>query len=155
MQLRKAVRNDAPAMWAVRTAAIRGIGREYYSQEDMIKWSPEQMPASFPEMIEKFEWLVIEADGDIVATGALDTEKQSIEAIFVKPKHQGKGFAKQILDRLEDLAKARDFKKVTLESTLSAEVFYNKSGYRSLEKSKYISPSGLTLDCIKMEKYLR
>jgi len=154
METRKAIRSDAVGMWAVRTAAIRAIEEKYYSKEEMLKWSPDKMPPSFEDMTEKYDWLVIEVDDSIVATGALDSEKKSIEAMFVMPDYQKKGFAKKILSDLEIIAKEKCFQILTLESTLAAELFYAKQGYRSVEKSKYHSPSGLELDCIKMEKHL-
>ena len=154
MKLRRAAENDKYGVWAVRTVAIRNISEKFYSQEEMQLWAPEAMPENYGEVVDAHNWYVIELNNEIVATGYLDQKNHSVEAIFVKPEQQGNGFARMILEKIEEEARSFGFNKLTLESTLNAEIFYKKSGYKSIEKSKYHSPRGFKLDCIKMEKYL-
>jgi ribosomal protein S18 acetylase RimI-like enzyme len=153
-QIRKANKDDALALWAVRTSSIRGIDDRYYPRADMLKWAPEEMPAGFVEAVIKYHWMLIEVAGEVVASGYLDHEKASIEAIFVKPSHQKQGYAKLIMLELEKLAKSHGFSKLSLEATLVAANFYEKMGYTSLGSGVYDSPSGLKIACIRMEKAL-
>ena len=154
-KLRLATEKDSTAIWGVRTEAIRGISAAYYDIKDMEKWSPSDMPSKFSEIVKNNNWYVIELlDGAIIATGFLDDKKGSVEAIFVKPAHQGKGFAAMILNKLEKLARSKKYKKLTLEATLNAENFYKKFGYKPVKKATYHSEVGLELDCVLMEKTL-
>ena len=157
VQLRRATEKDSNKIWEVRTAAVRGIEAQFYTKEEMIKWSPVEMPEKFNEIVKTGEWYVIEIDQskEIVATGFLDEKKQSVEAMFVKPQYQRQGFAFRILKKLEERAVEKGFAKLTLESTVNAEPFYNRAGFISIEKTKYHSPAAnIDLNCVLMEKKL-
>lgn len=149
-ELRRAHPSDAKSMWKVRTLAIRGI-KASYDKDSMLAWSPEEMPQGFAKDVEKNPWFVIAIQGDIVATGALDLDKGTVEGMFTVPQYQGKHYGEQILLANLQEAKNRGFSQLTLESTLNAEKFYQKHGFQFIEKSKYNSPSGLVLDCVKMQ----
>ena len=74
--------------------------------------------------------------------------------MFTLPGFQGRGLAGLILAQVENTAILNGLKKITLESTLSAKIFYEKNGYKATERSEYCSPTGLMLGCFKMEKLL-
>jgi GNAT superfamily N-acetyltransferase len=153
--LRKASIKDAEAIWSVRTSAIRAIEARYYSKEDLEKWAPLDMPSDFPKALAQHTWYVVETHGEIIATGFIDLERATTEAIFVKANFQGRGIAKMMLEHLETIAKSYGLKELSLDATLNAEGFYKKQGYQSLEKSIWKSPRGIDMACVKMHKNLK
>ena len=76
------------------------------------------------------------------------------DAVFVKPEYARRGVAREVMQVLEQTAKQAGIKKLRLSSTLNAVPFYKAMGFHDLESSVYHSPSGVSLDCMLMEKYL-
>jgi ABC-type polysaccharide/polyol phosphate export permease len=57
------------------------------------RWTPEVMPEQYRHMVVANPFYVVEDDnGHIVATGYLDLETQSVEAIFTLPAASEKGW---------------------------------------------------------------
>jgi GNAT superfamily N-acetyltransferase len=78
--------------------------------------------------------LVVENDGNLVATGSIvDNE---ISGVFVEPKNQGMGLGSQIMFELEKRAQKTGFSEVTLSVSIPAKKFYEKLQYEILEDLK-------------------
>jgi GNAT superfamily N-acetyltransferase len=152
--IRKATIEEANAVWDIRTSAIRAIEHTYYPKNDLLKWTPVQMPSDFAEAMLKNEWWVAVSENQIIATGFIDLIKKRIEAIFVIPDYQGKGFAKMMISHLEAIARDHGLEELFLDATLNAFGFYQKQGYQKVKDSMHVSPLGVSLPCISMKKKL-
>ncbi len=53
-----------------------------------------------------------------------------ISRLFVNKKHQRKGVAKRLMDRIENLYKRRGTSRIKVKSSLYAQKFYEKRGYK-------------------------
>ncbi|MGV8080322.1 MAG: GNAT family N-acetyltransferase [Syntrophales bacterium] len=71
--------------------------------------------------------LIAEQDGSILATGSLVGSE--IVGVFVRLDHQGRGFGKIIMDRLEGMATAKGLSEVGLSISLPSRMFYEHLGY--------------------------
>lgn len=76
--------------------------------------------------------LVIEQDGELVATASLN--KEEIFAVFVDPKHQGIGLGKQLMGLLEDQARGNGVTETVLSISLPSRRFYERLGYQVVEE---------------------
>lgn len=151
MQLRKAQAHEAEALWNLRNLAIRHGCVSSYSPEIIRNWTPEAMPEHYRKMIIDNPFYVIDAQGVLVASGYLDLNAASVEAIFTLPGYTGKGLASQIIAAIKDEAIARGITRLTLEATPNAADFYLRHGFEWLGESMH--PSAMAraeLRCVNM-----
>jgi len=151
MQLRKAQAHEAEALWNLRNLAIRHGCVSSYSPEIIRNWTPEAMPEHYRKMIIDNPFYVIDAQGVLVASGYLDLNAASVEAIFTLPGYTGKGLASQIIGAIKDEAAARGITRLTLEATPNAADFYLRHGFEWLGESMH--PSAMAragLRCVNM-----
>ena len=151
MQLRKAQAHEAEALWNLRNLAIRHGCVSSYSPEIIRNWTPEAMPEHYRKMIIDNPFYVIDAQGVLVASGYLDLNAASVEAIFTLPGYTGKGLASQIIAAIKDEAIARGIARLALEATPNAADFYLRHGFEWLGESMH--PSAMAraeLRCVNM-----
>ncbi|HDR2751848.1 TPA: GNAT family N-acetyltransferase [Enterobacter asburiae] len=152
MTLRQAEPKEAEILWNVRNQAIRFGCKSSYDADVIARWTPELMPEHYRQMVEINPFYVVEDDtGEIVATGYLDLETQSVEAIFTLPGASGKGLATQIINALISEARTRGIVRINLSSTPNAHTFYQKHGFVTLRESRHLSRmAGAELRCFEM-----
>ena len=106
-------------------------------------------PVSFIMRAREYYTVVLEEDGEVVATGGLALNE--IRALYVSRAHQKSGIGTKILDHLEARVDREKFGFIFLNASLSAEGFYRQLGYRSIRRQSH-SFDGLPLETIYMEK---
>jgi GNAT superfamily N-acetyltransferase len=67
---------------------------------------------------------------EIVGTGSLGSD--AIRAVFVAPNFQNKGIGESLMRELHRRAGAAGLTRLTLQSSITAEPFYAKLGYRAV-----------------------
>ena len=75
--------------------------------------------------------LVIEQDGQVVATGAI--VDSDIFGVFVDPAAQQQGHGRALMQELESRAKAKGIHEAVLSVSLPSRRFYESLGYREFE----------------------
>jgi len=153
ISIRKALANDAPAIWFLRRSAIYKGCIGFYPDDTLKTWADAPPTEKFQRNIESDCYLAM-IDGRIAGFGILDLDSGHVGAMFVDPVHMGQGVGKQILGYLEDLARAAGLKQLHLDSSLNAVPVYRVCGFIGEQSAKYQSPTGVTLDCVKMQKPL-
>ncbi len=93
-------------------------------------------------------------ESKVICFGAINVKKKLLEALFVDPKYAGKGVGKKMLDYLVERATASGIKSLRVNSSLNAANFYLRNGFIELEKSEFITKSGVVLKSIVMEHEL-
>ena len=73
-------------------------------------------------------WIVA-LDGETIAGTALMSNNCEIHLCYLLPEYLGRGFGKAMLNEIMDYARASGLKKVMLESTRTARVFYLRNGF--------------------------
>jgi GNAT superfamily N-acetyltransferase len=96
--------------------------------------------------------LVVERDGEVVATGAIVGEE--VTGVFVDPRFQKLGIGGQVMDRLEGIARAAGSTAVRLDVSLPSRGFYESRGYEFLESRCIDVCEGERLDYWAAEKSL-
>lgn len=92
---------------------------------------------------------VLEVEHEIV--GTLTIKENEICHLFVLPKHQGKGYGRQLLEFAEEQV-AKMYSTVKLASSLPAKAIYLKKGYQETSYHKLDTGYGDYLCYEEMEK---
>lgn len=153
MPVRLASPDEAEILWEIRNQAIRHGCKDTYDAGIVMAWTPVQMPAGFARAITRNPFFVatVPDDDSPVATGFLDLENGSVEAVFTLPESEGKGLASQILAAIKAEAKSRGFTSLTLASTPNAFGFYQRNGFSLVKESLYRSDmANADLRCMDM-----
>ncbi|RWB97246.1 MAG: GNAT family N-acetyltransferase [Mesorhizobium sp.] len=96
--------------------------------------------------------LVVEQDGELVATGSLDGAE--IFAVFVDPGRQGTGLGRKLMELLENRAHQNGVTKTVLSISLPSRRFYEGLGYQVVEERSRDLGSGQVLKFWKAEKQI-
>lgn len=153
--IRKAKISDAQAVFDVRNGAIRNQSVGHYSDEIIGLWTAGKNPSDgFSRFVAEL-CHVVEINGEIVATGALDLSDGKIDAIFVRPQNLRQGLASAMMAFLEQKALDASLDVLHLEATLNAESFYRHVGFMNNGRSQYHSPRGFSMQCVLMSKQIR
>ena len=152
--VRKAQACDAEAVFALRNAAIKAACNDFYAVELIRLWTAGDTPTSGSGQAVQEAFYVVELDGKVVGSCAIDLPSGKADAIFVAPNHMRKGIGRDMLALLERLAITAGLKTLHLESTLNAVEFYSRHGFERIREGKYESPRGFSLACVVMCKRL-
>lgn len=152
--VRPATGADAEEIFRVHSESIRVLCSGKYEPEEIAAWIAVRTPDSYRVALATRELFVAEWLGEVVGFGQLDPQKAEIEACYVAPGAIGVGVGVALLFRMETEALRRGHSSVRLNSTLNAEGFYAKCGYRWLGKATHRVSGKVDLACIRMEKEL-
>ncbi len=153
MPVRLASPDEAEKLWEIRNKAIRHGCKNTYDEQVILAWTPDLMPPGYRTAVASNPFFVVDSpEGKIpVATGYLDLQNHSVEAIFTLPDFTGKGYARRILDAIKAEAKQRGLVALTLSSTPNAFTFYQKNGFSLVRESLHRSGMAKAdLRCIDM-----
>jgi putative acetyltransferase len=127
--LRPYLAADAPVLAAIFAASIEELTADDYSVEQRAAWmSVADDEAEFATRLAGRLTLVATIDGAPVGFAALEGT-QLIDMLYVFPSAAGQGVGTLLCDALEKLAAARGGKKLTVDSSDTAEPFFRKRGY--------------------------
>lgn len=153
IKIRLATPDEAELLWSISNQAIRHGCTTSFDAKTIRAWTPDEMPVSYIHIVRNNPFFVAANNNDEpVATGYLNLEANSVDAIFTLPQYTGCGAASLILDAIKAEAKKRNIKKLVLDSSPNAERFYQKHGFTSIKHASYYSClAQVELDCVQME----
>ena len=82
--------------------------------------------------------IIDEPNGKAVAVGRLQfntIEEAQIRYMAVSDDYQGKGYGRKMVKALDNIAREKGSRKIILQSRGNAVKFYEKNGYKIIEKS--------------------
>ncbi len=125
-----------------------------YSQEELDAWVPPNMsmPAFRNSIGRCYAIVALNSNKQIV--GFMSTERDGyINRLYTHPDWVGRGIATALLKNTEEWAKKRGLKKLVLESSKSAETFYEKCGFKKVGEIRSVK-NNLSFVSAKMKKEL-
>lgn len=147
MRIRKATINDAEEMHRIHEDAVRKTCKNFYTKKQIDVWLEDRMPEGYHKGIKKGDMYVAVDNDQVIGFGhAVPGE---IKAIFVDPISHKKGVGKKLLDYGLKIA-LKNHKKVKVESTVNAEMFYKKFGFQKIEDDVVVI-KGIEAPIIVME----
>lgn len=130
MTIRRARREDAPAIRHVFWTAVHTGAAGRYSPAELRDWVAEPaMPEDWPDWVEKPVMLVAEEEGRI--TGFMSVEPDGyLRMAFVLPDRMGTGLADRLYAALMDEARAMELTRLTVIASRYAQSFFRRHGWR-------------------------
>jgi GNAT superfamily N-acetyltransferase len=132
IDVRRAAAGDSGAVYEVVLRAVRETNARDYPASVI-----DRLAASLPEKVasklEEQRAYVAIVDGRIVGTGSLDG--QTVSSVFVHPDYQGRGVGAKLMDAIETAANAQSGSALTLQSSITAQAFYAKRGFRVVREA--------------------
>ncbi|MEK7801030.1 MAG: GNAT family N-acetyltransferase [Pseudomonadota bacterium] len=153
--IRKYKELDAKALLEAHRAAVQKTAAKDYTSDILEEWSPivdEKRIERFKRENSVDVRVVAEVGGKIVGFGELVTTENLLGACYVHPEYGGNGVGKKIISKLEEIAREKGLVYLSMDSSLTAEKFYNAHGYKSLEYAEHFLRSGQKMACVKMRK---
>jgi len=123
---------DAPAVLAVKRAAIRRHASVAYTDEQVDAWAPgEDALAVFEAAIdhEQFTVLLAVVDDTVAGYGVLNGPDERIDAVDVDPEYARTGIATSLVRQLKARARMRGIEELKIVASLNATDFYASLGY--------------------------
>jgi len=131
--IRPAQREDAEGISHVVISALRETNAKDYSEAVIARVEQSFSPAAVSDLLERrLVFVAINSDG-IVGTASLDG--QVVRTVFVEPQCQGRGIGRALMAEVERAAVERDVAVLTVPSSVTAEPFYAKLGFKSVRDS--------------------
>jgi GNAT superfamily N-acetyltransferase len=174
LRWRVASGDDAARLEALINVAIAQLLSPYLN--------PGEVEASFAvmgldrQLVEDGTYFVVEHEGEIVGSGGwsaratlfggdhsagrsaalLDpaAEPARVRAMYTHPTFTRRGIGRFILSLSEIHAAERGFRRTTLAATMAGLPLYRACGYREVEHFREMTPSGVSVPLVRMEKML-
>ncbi|MGC4007516.1 MAG: GNAT family N-acetyltransferase [Pseudomonas sp.] len=128
LTIRQAHSNDARAISQVIIAAVRESNSQDYPESVIASVVANFTPGRVIELLEQRLVFVALLDDKIVGTGALDGDV--VRSLFIAPPQQRKGIGQTLMTCIERAALERGVEALLIPSSLTAESFYARLGYR-------------------------
>lgn len=136
-RVRPATPDDARAMRALHTAAVRELGATAYDKEQVEAWAaPDADRDGFPFDDPDHYLVVATRDGDVAGFGQLHVPEQEVVADYVHPDHVRQGVGSILLAHLEGYARGLGFDYLELTASMNAVAFYEHHGYEVFEETE-------------------
>jgi putative acetyltransferase len=150
--IRPATPADAEGICRMHVESIRVVCAADYSPEQIEVWAGPKRPQDYVDYIQHGSTMfVAEADGEIVGFGALYGDE--VKAVYVSPRTQRMGIGRALLATLEREAIHRGITTIKLESTITAQRFYESQGFAQIAPTVHCM-CGVDVPCIAMTKDL-
>jgi len=174
--LRRATRDDLPALRDLIDASVRELSQGFYTEAEIVSglrhvFGPDTM------LIDDGTYWVFEDGGTIAAAGGwsrrntlyggdqaksgpdplLDPaiEPARIRAFFVDPRYARRGLGRALLEHCAAEAGREGFSALELMATLPGEPLYLALGFVPLERTAPVQPDGVALRMVRMRRALR
>ena len=128
--IRPALANDADEISVVILRALRETNAKDYADEIIERIAHSFGPDAVRRLIEQRTVFVATIRSRIVATAGLDGNV--VRTVFVAPDVQGRGIGKLLMAEIERTARARNVASLTVPSSLTAETFYARLGFKAV-----------------------
>lgn len=130
--LRKACQGDGRAVFDVTRLSVRTLARNHYSPGQIAAWMGDRTPDYYEALIAKGRMVVAEQNDRIV--GFVDAEPGEVTRLFLLEEAAGSGLGKRLLEIGIMNARLGHDGPIRVESTINAEGFYQRHGFRTLKR---------------------
>lgn len=152
LRLRAATESDCAAILQVHLAALRELTRGYYAGTRLPEWAGRLKAADYLAPIATNHFLVAEAAGRVEGFADFESGSGELIALFVHPRHAGRGTGTLLLRAVERQAAAGGCRTISLLAAVPAVPFYQKSGFIAADPIVHDLGDGLELRCVPMSR---
>ena len=120
---------DVAALQELFAQSIDELCTEDYSDEQRLAWiSRAEDRRAFGSRLAAMTTLVVQIGGDYAGFGALK-DNTKLDMLYVSPHYAGEGVGTALCDTLERLAGGRGATEITVDSSETAVMFFEKRGF--------------------------
>lgn len=131
--IRPALSDDAADISAVVLRALRETNAKDYTNETIARVERSFSPDAVLALIAKRTVFVATMGSRVVGTASLDGSV--VRTVFVAPDVQARGVGKLLMAAVEHIARARNIPALTVPSSVTAETFYARLGFKAVRDS--------------------
>jgi N-acetylglutamate synthase-like GNAT family acetyltransferase len=128
--IRRATAEDAAAISQVIIRSLRQSNAQDYLPEVIAQVEKSFTPEAVFALLSQRQVFVATLDHRVVATASL--EGDVVRSVFVDPSHQAGGLGRQLMATIESIAIDAKIAVLRVPSSLTAEGFYSKLGFRKV-----------------------
>lgn len=129
-QIRLATPDDATAISRVIIQSLRQSNALDYPPDVITQVEKSFSTVAIRALLSQRQVFVATIDKRVVATASLDQDV--VRSVFVEPGHQGGGLGRQLMAKIQSVAQAAKIEVLRVPSSITAEAFYFKLGYRKV-----------------------
>ncbi|MBR1122618.1 GNAT family N-acetyltransferase [Bradyrhizobium lablabi] len=133
--IRPAREDDADEISAVILHALRETNARDYTKEIIERVENSFSPQAVRQLIAKRTVFVATIEGRVVGTASLD--EGVVRSVFVAPDVQARGIGTLLMAEVERAARERNILKLAVPSSVTAETFYARLGFRAVRDAYY------------------
>lgn len=133
--IRPALEDDADEISAVILCALRETNAKDYANEIIERVERGFSSSAVLQLIGKRTVFVATVGSRVVGTASLDGSV--VRTVFVAPDAQAQGIGKLLMAEIERTARARNIPMLAVPSSVTAETFYARLGFRAVRDSYY------------------
>lgn len=131
--IRPALDDDAADISTVILRALRETNAKDYTDEIIARVEQSFSPDAVRALIAKRTVFVAIIGDRVVGTASLD--RSIVRTVFVAPDVQARGIGKLLMAAIEHIARARNIPALTVPSSVTAETFYARLGFKAVRDS--------------------
>jgi len=135
VSLRAARKGDGEALFEVTRRSVEALARNHYSPEQIARWMGDRTSAYYEDLIAQGQVVVAEFKGTVM--GFVDSEPGEVTRLFLLPGVAGSGLGRKLLDVGIANARKGHTGPIKVESTINAESFYRRHGFRTVGRSYF------------------
>ena len=148
--IRKAKSEDAGAISELHKRVVGEVNARHYPAEVIREWIQDISEESVRYQFQNSDWIVVEDNGKLVGFWKYSVDDCEIYQINVGQNHTKQGIGRKLYEYMENEFESGGAEKISLNSTLNAMEFYQRLGFKTIERT-FIG----SVEMIKMEKSLR
>ena len=146
--------DDCEALCEIHISSIRELCREHHSDAEIEVWTKGRTPERYKSHIINQNVFIAQHKNTAVGFSTFNIKTGEIIQLYVHPEYAGKGVGSRILVNILNIAEKADLNEIHCNSSLNAEKFYLKAGFKAEEKCiNFINGGEVT--CVPMRKSLK
>ena len=126
---------DAIVLRELFAASVEELMQDDYDEDQRAAWvSVAEDGGVFAERLADQLTLVVEVEGEHMGFGSLK-DNTILDMLYVHPHYVGQGIGTALLEALEKIARARGAKTISLESSETAQMYFEERGYEATRRT--------------------
>lgn len=131
MQIRKATRQDIPALKNLYQGTIMHVNSQHYNPAQVSAWAAtgERITSLEKKIKEQYFYVAVTTDNTITGFASVERDGE-LDMMYVHKDFQGQGIATLLIQQIYDQAAALGLSTLTSYVSITAKPFFEKQGFQ-------------------------